>query len=232
MTAPNDLLTVTVDPSWPQLSLWLRTTNQPYKLRTAFYDLEGGVAENVDVSYQNIDILGRAEGFLTYVSNSNRTVPMKFIFQMQGLGQFIDTGSMDNRIIEAIREPQVEAEVIAPTKWLDGMRYSFTDPNSGIGYSPPPVILRFGSLLTMRGVVHSCIINWFGPWTTKLLPTRAEVDVTFMATSKTVANYNYNGPERFYSGGFVGAAPVAGSKAAQNTPASAVSNTASRTITQ
>lgn len=202
MTIPNSILTVTIDPTWPLLALWQQVTRRVPYLLTNFYDLESGILENVNNNNNTTDIIGRSEAFLTYVNNSNRTVPIKFTYRVQGLNIAAQQtgGPLPPGEADRVWKQAWENEVGDPVKWLDGVRYPWTDPASGIPYPPPPLILRVGELLRMRCIIDTLQIAWVPPFSGTLLPLGADVDATFQAVTENPRNYDFNGPNRLWGG--------------------------------
>lgn len=176
------LATITIDPEWWAL-YGLRVGATTQSLALTFADLEGGITEQASAQYADTQIVGRAESFKSYIGTDNRQVNLRLQFRAQGLGGANGQDTLNN-------------EVTRPARWLEGLKYPFTD-HKGVSHAPPTVILALGELLVMRCVVD-CTVTWLPPWDPVThLPLAADVDVTFTAVHDNLGNYEYHGPTRF-----------------------------------
>lgn len=174
----GDRITVRIDPQWPHRSLW----DHPFGevLRTTFFDFAAGIQENASPNYVNTEVVGRAEAYKAYLNTMNRQIQMPFVFRVQG------QQGTDSRTA-------VEQEVIQPARFLDALKYPVFDPNQGISYEPPPVIVHFGALFTARCVLTGGDIQWvfdsMEPDT--LLPHAAVFNAQFEVVRRFQADLSY-----------------------------------------
>jgi hypothetical protein len=178
----------------------------------AFVDPDS-VVESAPSNYSSHTPIGRYEPVKTFINNQNRTVSFRVRFEATGFSAFSPflpavaargdfgfpaaAGPSDVAALESIRE-----EVHGPVIWLD----SLTAPvpgSDGAPFSPPSVMLRISSFLTMMGVVTACNIRWgdtirvpsgiyTGP---RGLYMSADVDITVASNVRYYAN-GYNGQRR------------------------------------
>lgn len=141
----GDRITIRIDPSWPHVSLWQHPLGNT--LRTTFFDFAAGVQENAAPNYVNTEVVGRAESYKAYLNTGNRQLQMPFVFRVQG------QQTTDSRTA-------VEQEILLPVRFLDALKYPVYDPNQGISYEPPPVIVKFGELFLARCVLTGGDIQW------------------------------------------------------------------------
>ena len=152
------------------------------RLAVSFYDLEEGLEESSDVNYtEGEPILGRAEGYKSYVGTGNKTIPLNFKFQAQGGG----SGTTRDKL---------QREVVDPARWLEALKYPYKSP-SGISYSPPRVQLYIGDLLRARCIADEVSIRWGSPFDPdSMLPYAAEVSCSFVVVRKKITNYSFRNP--------------------------------------
>jgi hypothetical protein len=174
----GDRLTITIDPSWPQIGLWAHPLGNT--LRVTFVDFASGVSEDATPNYVNTEVIGRAESYKAFLNTQNRQIQIPFRFRAQGVT------SSDPRTA-------VEQEVILPARFLDALKYPVHDPNQGISYAPPPVLVHFGDLFTARCILASGPLNWiFDPMETDtLLPHGCDVNVQFEVVRRIQADLSY-----------------------------------------
>jgi len=189
-TPLSDRLTIRIDPSWPYWLEWGKVVNSsdskvqidPLKLAFTFIDLEGGIEESSAANYGDTDIIGRAEAYKTYISTSNKEIPLTFQFRAQGLS------TSGPNIAEILQR-----EVVRPARWLDALKYPIIT-QSGLSIAPPPCLLQVGSLFFGRVVATDVQISWQNPFDpATLLPHGAEVSVTFSVVRRVVGNYPMDG---------------------------------------
>lgn len=174
----GDRLTVAIDPNWPHRSLWQHPLGSI--LRVAFVGFEDGISESVTPAYVDTEVVGRAEAYKTWINNPNRSIPVTFVFRAQGI---------DGTTPEDV----IQREVIQPARFLDALKYPVLNPQQGIVYAPPPVILRIGNLLTVRCVLTGGDIEWnfeaMDP--DLLLPHGAKFSATFEVTRSSTRDLGY-----------------------------------------
>lgn len=153
------------------------------RLSVMFYDLEQGIEETAGVNYADSEIIGRAEGYKSYVGTNNKEIPLTFQFMAQGGNGNGANGDLADTL---------QRQVVDPTHWLDALKYPYTAP-SGISYAPPRVILVIGKLITCRCVATDVSINWQAPFDPDtMLPYAAEVNCTFSIVRSAIKNYSAN----------------------------------------
>lgn len=179
------LFNLRIDPTWPYYRQWKQQSPViGAQLNFTFANYDDGITEECSPQYAPTDILGRAEGFRTYVGTANRQVSVVFTFLAQGVGA--------NDYYTAINN-----EVVAPARWLDSLKFPFVD-DSGISHAPPPCIITMGQLLILRVILESATIRWMPGWDTQtMLAHVAEVSCTFTAVHTNLGNYQFTGPTRF-----------------------------------
>lgn len=175
----GDRLTVRIDPNWPHRALWRHPLGET--LRFTYMDFDQGVTEGVTPNYVAPETVGRAEAFKTYINTPNRAISVTFKFRAQGL----DGG--------AIPSQTIETEVLQPIRFLDALKYPVFNPQQGISYAPPPVILKIGTLLTARCVLTAGDAAWdyepMDPDT--FLPQAAMFAATFEVVRTFKADLSY-----------------------------------------
>jgi len=143
-------------------------------LQVVFLDLEDGIEENLTPNYADIEVLGRAENFKVFVGAQNKEIPLRLRFWAQG------RATSPNRITDIIKQ-----EVLVPVRWIEQLKKPLVDDRKDppLSIAPPPVILTVGRLLAARCIVSDASVRWMGPFTTDdVLPSGAEVDITFTVT--------------------------------------------------
>lgn len=178
------LITVQIDPIWfaQYGNLWKSPLGRLVGI--TYMDTDSGITESAQAHYADIDVIGRAQVFKTYMGTANREVPLVFHFQAQGISGLNMTETLKN-------------EVINPAKWFDAL--NFPIDNNGVSLAPPPVILTIGQLLVMRAIVAP-VVKWNYPVDpTTMLPLSCDVECTFIAVDETLGDYNFDGPDRFLS---------------------------------
>ena len=174
----GDRITVRIDPQWPHATLWQHPLGTV--LRTTFFDFAAGVQENAAPNYVNTEVVGRAESYKAYLNTANRQIQMPFLFRLQG---------------QTTTDPRtaIFEEVINPARFLDALKYPVFDPNQGISYEPPPVIVKFGELFVARCILQGGDIQWLHepmePDT--LLPHGAIFNAQFEVTRRFKADLSY-----------------------------------------
>jgi hypothetical protein len=154
------------------------------RIPLVFLDLENGIEETAEPSYQTTEVMGRQEAYQTFISTGNKEVQFRIVFQVQGVGTTTPNAAILN-------------EVIRPVRWLEALKFPVYDLVRAISLPPPPVMLRIGSFLFMRGIVTSCNPAWKGPFEPSLLyPYNAEVQVTVRSTHAENTRVNFVGPLR------------------------------------
>jgi hypothetical protein len=184
------LLNLYIDPTWKYATDWGNAA-QPIGgnfNNFTFPDLEDGLTEESTANYATTDIVGRAEAFKTFVGTSNRQVGLLIKFFAQGLG--VNAGNY---------YAALQKEVQQPVRWLDSLKFPFTD-SSGVSHGPPPCILMIGQLLFMRVIIEQATIKWMPGWDTNtMLAHAAEVQLQMTAVTPILGNYQFTGPARFAS---------------------------------
>lgn len=183
----GDLITVQIDPTWLYRDEWLETAPIGEKLRFTFLDLEGGFQESAGVNYADVEAVGRAEAYKTYIGGSNREFTILFKFQVQG----------DNPAVRSVigGVPSVDldaaliAEVTQPALWLESLKQPFI-ANDGLSHAPPTVLFSLGSIFFGRMLVTDAQVTWQPPFDPEtLLPFAAEVSVTFTEVRRRITNF-------------------------------------------
>ena len=179
------LINLRIDPTWDQYKDWVLDANPiGAQLNFTFADLDGGITESAKPNYASTDIIGRPEGFRTYMGTSNREVQITFQFFAQGVGA--------NDYFQAL-----DSEVSAPMRWIDSLKYPFVD-QQGISHAPPPLILTLGQLLILPCILDDAVLKWMPGWDTNtMLAHAAEASCTFTAVHPSLGNYQRTGPTRF-----------------------------------
>lgn len=174
----GDRITLSIDPNWPHRSLWQHPLGQV--LRFTFVGFDDGISESVTPGYVDTEVVGRAEAYKSWINNPNRSIGVSFSFRAQGVD-----GTTTQDVIER--------EVIQPARFLDALKYPLYNPQQDIVYSPPPVILRIGTLLTARCVLVGGDIEWqFEPMDPDLmLPHGAKFDATFEVVRSSKKDLSY-----------------------------------------
>jgi len=178
------LITVSIDTAWPYYIPW--TQYVPVRDRqfsATFVDLDSGIQEQAEATYNATAVLGRGESYQTYINTANRTVSLNFQLRAQGL----DGASAP--------EASILAEVIRWVQFLESLKYPFITVD-GLSHAPPPCYLQIGSLLNMRCVVNATV-TWVGPWDTDThLPYGADVACTFISVATGMGNYQQSAANR------------------------------------
>jgi hypothetical protein len=174
----GDRLTITIDPSWPHISLWAHPFGNT--LRVTFIDFAAGVQENAAPNYVNTEVVGRAEAYKAFLNTQNRQIQVPFRFR--AIGQ----GSIDPRTA-------IENEVVQPARFLDALKYPVYDPNQNLSFAPPPVLVKFGELFLARCIVTGGDINWiFDPMEPDtLLPHGCDFNAQFEVVRAFRADLSY-----------------------------------------
>lgn len=173
-----------IDPTWfAQVGGGDDAWNSPMgrRLDVMFYDLEEGLEESAGVNYADSEIIGRAEGYKSYVGTANKEIPLAFKFQAQGgLGENLPS--------------TLQQEVVDPARWLEALKYPYQSP-SGVSFAPPRVLLFIGRLLRARCVATDVSIRWQAPFDPDtMLPYAAEVLCTFAVVREKITNYPFRDP--------------------------------------
>ena len=185
----GDRMTIAIDPNWPHFSLWQHPFGST--LRLTFVDFGAGITEGMTPNYVNTEVVGRAEGFRTWVSNPNRFISFTLRFRVQGLNGVVST--------QAIQD-----EVILPARFLDALKNPVYNASQNLTYAPPPVLLRIGNLLTARCVLSSGDPQWVDPVDPDtLLPYGCDFQASFAVVRRFRDDLSY-----FPSGSFGG--PISG----------------------
>jgi hypothetical protein len=182
------LLNLYIDPAWKYATDWGNAA-QPIGgnfNNFTFPELDDGITEECAANYATTDIIGRAEAFKTYIGTGNRQVSLLIKFFAQGLG--VNAGNY---------YAALQQEVQQPVRWLDSLKFPFTD-SSGVSHGPPPCILMIGQLLFLRVIIEQATIRWMPGWDTNtMLAHAAEVQLQMTAVTPSLGNYQYTGPGRF-----------------------------------
>lgn len=183
------LLTIEIDPTWYAQygALWKSPLGK--RIAITYMDTDSGIIEAAQARYADIEVIGRAQGFKTYMGTANRAVQLTFHFQAQGISGVDLAGTIDT-------------EVVQPSKWLDALNYPLN--NNGISVAPPPVILTLGQLLSMRAIVAPQVRWLFPVDPNTMLPMASEVTCEFIAVDDQLGDYNFDGPNRFDVQQFLG----------------------------
>ncbi len=188
-TDMGDIVRVDIDPEWPYRGAWLSFGghSQMSSFKPTFFDTEN-ISEHAGVNYDQIQPIGRPEGFQVYHSNDNRTISMTFHLRMQGIQP---GGSV---------KLNASVEVYQPAMWLESLKYPWVDA-AGISHAPPPVLLQLGNLTMVRAVVSNCEINWLPPYDPEtFLPHGADVSMTFTAITPNLGNFSYLAAQNHFEG--------------------------------
>jgi hypothetical protein len=148
------------------------------RLPFVFLDLEDGIEESAPVNYADFEIIGRAESYKSFIGTGNREFPLTFKFRVQG----VDAHN---------REAAIDAEVLSPALWLDGLKQPYTG-SDGLSHAPPPCLLSLGRLVFGRVVATDVQISWQPPFEPDtLLPHGADVACTFTVVREHIRNYSF-----------------------------------------
>lgn len=191
----ENLMYVEVDPNWldahPNIAEDYRA-----RLTFTFWDVEAGITELANPNYGSIDVTGRPEAYKTFSNTSNKEIQITFQFHAQGIDPeatlTIDPLSIPPRQVDVPKsvEATLLAEVVKPARFLDSLKYPVEDPNNGLAYAPPPVLAKFGNLMTARCIVTDASIIWKEPVDPKtLLPEAADVQCTLTIVRSVPQNY-------------------------------------------
>ena len=164
----GDRLTIAVDPNWENIRLWQHPFGSVLSL--TFVDFEAGITESMSPNYVNTEVTGRAEAYRVWINNPNKFVSFMIRFRAQGLdGQVGEQAILD--------------EVVLPARFLEALKNPVFDVSRGITYAPPPVLVKIGRLLTIRGVLSSGDPQWTAPVDPDtLLPYGCDFQVSFAVT--------------------------------------------------
>ena len=165
--------------------MWLAENPEGWQSRLGsrlpflFMDLEEGIQESAAVNYADIEVVGRAEAYKSYVGTGNREIQLTFQFRVQGIeaGAFLET-AIDN-------------EVLQPAHWLEALKYPYVGDDE-LSHAPPPCLLQVGQLFSGRVVATDVQRTWQSPFEPEsLLPHGAEVTCTFAVTSEFIDDFNF-----------------------------------------
>lgn len=201
-SGPNDFLArplenlmyMEVDPNWldqhPNIADDYRA-----RLTFTFFDVEAGITELANASYGSIDVTGRPEAYKTYANTSNKEIQLTFNFHAQGLeaadSTVFDptTGTTSQNSPKSV-ESVLMSEVVKPARFIDSLKYPIEDPNNGLSFAPPPVLVKMGSLFVGRCLIQDASIIWHEPFDPNtLLPEAADVQCTLMVVRTVPRNY-------------------------------------------
>jgi len=175
----EDILVLEIDPLWTHIIPWESVFGTQNTLTLTFLDLEQGIEEVATPNYTDSEVIGRAEGYKTYVGTGNKEIPLTFSFWAQGE---IASG---NDLTQIIRK-----EVIERARWIERLKFPFID-EAGVAHAPPPLRLTIGQLITQRVIVTDASIKWLAPFTPdEMLPHGCEISCTFTVVNRAIANYN------------------------------------------
>ena len=179
----RNLIVVELDPFWYAVHKAKWKSPLGSRLPVTFIENEDGLSETVSVAYADVEVVGRAENFKTYMGASNRELPITFQFRAQGLS------GLD-------RQATIRKEVMDPYRWLDALNYPIE--SGGVSYPPPTLFVTIGELISMR-CIATAISTRFLPAIDPLtyLPMGIDVSVTFVSVADRLGNYNFEGPNRF-----------------------------------
>lgn len=182
-------VTIQIDPTWIHVDEFRTALNKSLgyvdrdKLVFVFSPMsEEGLAENATVNYAPTDVLGRTEGYRTYIGNNSREIPMTFHFVYQGEAVSVDPDPNEDGTGTGNSDPDagVVAAVIEPTRWLDALRYPIQSYQTGLSIAPPPLLLQVGRLLLARVILSDYGYTWRGPFVPgTMYPSSSEVRCTF-----------------------------------------------------
>jgi hypothetical protein len=185
-----------VDDTWlaKNRDLW---GNRPTKLTFQFIDLEAGVNESAQANYADIDILGRAESYKTYIGAGNRELQLTLNFRVQGTISGIGREVINKRVVpdaivggEINLAGAIQREVVAPALWLEGLKQPLVGPDE-LSHAPPPCFLQLGDLFASRVIVTGADVTWQAPFTARMLPHGADVSCTFTVVRTDIQNFSY-----------------------------------------
>lgn len=143
-----------------------------------FIDLEDGIEESAAVNYADIEVIGRAESYKSFIGAGNREFPLTFKFRAQG--------AIFSTVALAI-----QAEVMGPALWLDALKQPFVGED-GLSHAPPPCFLSLGLLFFGRVVATDVQISWQPPFEPlSFLPHGADVTCTFTVVRARIKNYSF-----------------------------------------
>jgi hypothetical protein len=156
-----------IDPMWYDLNPGGWPLEFPEYLDFIFIDLEAGIQESSAVNYGDIQVIGRAESYKTYLGTANKEIPLTFKFTAQGRQAF-------NIYTDVLRE-----EVVMPAMWLDALKYPYVGPD-GLSHAPPRCFLQIGELFAGSVIATDVQITWQPPFDPDtMLPHGADVSCTF-----------------------------------------------------
>jgi len=169
-----------IDDDWLVMNPFGWPANRGFELPFLFMDLDQGVQENSDVTYASNEVVGRGEGYRSYLQTGNKEFPLVFKFQAQGLE---GTRDLRSTLIKEVREPAL---------WLDALKYPWIG-RDGLSHSPPPVLIEIGDLLAARAICSSAEITWQAPFDPDtMLPHGAEVQCSFTVVRNFVQGYPWD----------------------------------------
>lgn len=209
----GNLFSISIDALWPYADYWASPIGR--SLSAIFFDSNETIfTESASVQYTSVDIIGRAEPIQVWMGTDAREISFTFKFRAQGklgtdIGQQVGGSNLTGINPNTLRNnpgvktatdniaETIESEVIQPAKFLMALGMPIID-ESGIAHGPPPVRINVGRLLAMRAILKDCQVTWEGPIDPDtMLPHGASVQCTFSSVSRTVGNFNFNGPWRF-----------------------------------
>ena len=178
----SELAYVALDPIWlgENPNGWqFDTIDLPFQ----FMDLEEGIAEQSEVNYANIDVVGRAESYRMYLGTGNKVIPLTFKFHAQGLS----TSGQGTVLADILKK-----EVREPALWLDALKYPY-EGDDYLSHAPPTCILQIGQLFAGLVIATQVGIQWLPPFEpSTLLPYAAEVQCEFTVVRRDIGDFPVN----------------------------------------
>lgn len=176
---------VFVDPEWEHFSTWVGRELDTKRVFRYSDLMSDGWEEAVDVSYHEEPVVGRSEGYRTWINNTNRSITIQFKFIAEGMNPLQE------------RDDVLYWEVEYPARWLDLLRQPVVNDDRLVVYSPPPLRLAVGQFYTGRAILTQCQVRWLPPFEPLTLrPHRAEVSCTFVEVNRTPGSYQLLGAAR------------------------------------
>ena len=137
----------------------------PGEARVYFTWFPDSFNTTVTPNWEDVQVLGRSEGFKIYANTSNKEVSVQFEFFAQEAGNPDDV---------------VEREVLSNVRFLESLAYP-VELGNGLVAEPAVCTLKLGSFLKSRVIMTGPpSVAYMGPYTVgSELPMHATVDCTF-----------------------------------------------------
>jgi len=177
---PLLLAYISIDPSWYDMNPGGWPLDFSERLDFTFLDLDSGIQETSSVNYGDVQVIGRAESYRTYLGSGNKEVPLNFRFYAQGLKRSI------------VYEDVLREEVVKPAMWLEALKHPWQGAD-GLSHAPPPCFLQIGDLFAGRVIATDVQTTWQPPFDPKtMLPHGADVSCTFTVVRSVPTFYPTN----------------------------------------